>query len=147
MPVPLAGGGKGRLFDVASISKLADRMEAAGESADHIWEQPDHWRVSERLLSDWIETAAEGLAIAILSAAALIELEAVLIDGWMPPAIRARITERTRVALSQLDMAGVTAPQVREGTMGAHARSLGAAAIPLSQRYLIDWNAAARASG
>ncbi len=147
MPVPLAGGGKGRLFDVASISKLADRMEAAGESADHIWEQPDHWRVSERLLSDWIETAAEGLAIAILSAAALIELEAVLIDGWMPPAIRARITERTRMALSQLDMAGVTAPQVREGTMGAHARSLGAAAIPLSQRYLIDWNAAARASG
>ena len=147
MPVPLAGGGKGRLFDVASISKLADRMEAAGESADHIWEQPDHWRVSERLLSDWIETAAEGLAIAILSAAALIELEAVLIDGWMPPAIRARITERTRVALSQLDMAGVTAPHVREGTMGAHARSLGAAAIPLSQRYLIDWNAAARASG
>ena len=135
------------MLDVASISKLADRMEAAGESADHIWEQPDHWRVSERLLSDWIETAAEGLAIATLSAAALIELEAVLIDGWMPPAIRARIAERTRMALARLDMAGVTAPQVREGTVGAHARSLGAAAIPLSQRYLIDWNAAARSGG
>ena len=147
MPVPLAGGGKQRLLDVASISKLVDRMEAAGESANHIWEQPDHWRVSERLLSDWIETAAEGLAIAILSAAALIELEAVLIDGWMPPAIRARITERTRMALARLDMAGVTAPQVREGTVGAQARSLGAAAIPLSQRYLIDWNAAARSGG
>ena len=147
MPVPLTGGGKQRLLDVASISKLADRMEAAGESADHIWEQPDHWRVSERLLSDWIETAAEGLAIATLSAAALIELEAVLIDGWMPPAIRARIAERTRMALARLDMAGVTAPQVREGTVGAHARSLGAAAIPLSQRYLIDWNAAARSGG
>jgi hypothetical protein len=32
----------------------------------------------------------------------------------------------------------------REGTVGAQARSLGAAAIPLSQRYLLDQNAAQR---
>ena len=133
-----------RLFDVASISSLADQMEAAGESAAHIWEQPDIWRVSERLLSRWIEEAAEGLAVATLSAATLLELEAVLIDGWMPPSVRARITECTRAALGRLDLAGVAPVQVREGTVGAHARSLGAAAIPLSRRYLIDWNAAAR---
>lgn len=147
MPVAVGPGGTQRLFDLASISTLADQMEAAGESSDHIWEQPDTWRVSERLLSQWIETAAQGLAVATLSAATLLELEAVMIDGWMPPAVRARITERTRVALEQLDLAGVSLPQVREGTVGAHARSMGAAAIPLSQRYLIDWNAAARAVG
>ena len=144
MPVPDPKGGMRRLLDVASISTLADRMEAAGESSDHIWEQPDTWRVSERLLVDWIEMAAEGLAVATLSASALLELEAVLIDGWMPPAIRARITERTAAALHRLDLAGVTPPLVREGTVGAHARSLGAAAIPLSQRYLIDRNAVVR---
>jgi hypothetical protein len=38
-------------------------------------------------------------------------------------------------------------PQVREGTIGAQARSLGAAAVPLSQRYLIDQNAMGRATG
>jgi hypothetical protein len=43
-----------------------------------------------------------------------------------------------------MDLSGITPPQVREGTVGAEARSLGAAAIPLSQRYLIDQNAAAR---
>lgn len=147
MPVPSALGGKQRLFDMASISKLADQMEAAGESSDHIWEQPDSWRVGERLLTEWIDNAAQGLAAATLSAAALLELEAVMIDGWMPPAIRARITEKTRSALLGLDLAGVSPPLVREGTVGAHARSLGAAAIPLSQKYLIDWNAAARSSG
>ncbi len=47
-------------------------------------------------------------------------------------------------ALNRLDLSGVTPPQVREGTIGAQARTLGTAAIALSQRYLIDQNAALR---
>jgi predicted NBD/HSP70 family sugar kinase len=144
LPVPGPDGRMRRLFDSASMAVLAAMMEAAGESSDHLWERPDHWQVSEHVLRQWVEVAAEGLAGAILSAAALLELEAVLIDGWMPPAVRAMVTERTQHALARLEMSGVAMPQVREGTVGAQARSLGAAAIPLSQRYLIDQNAAAR---
>ena len=33
---------------------------------------------------------------------------------------------------------------IREGTVGPQARSLGAAAIPLSQRYMIDQNSCLR---
>jgi predicted NBD/HSP70 family sugar kinase len=144
IPVPGPDGRIRRLFDSASLSVLAAMMEAAGQSSDHIWERPDHWQVSEPVLSTWIQLAAEGLASAILSASALLELEAVLIDGWIPPAIRAEVTQRTGEALRRMDLSGITPPQVREGTVGAQARSLGAAAIPLSQRYLIDQNAAAR---
>ena len=61
-----------------------------------------------------------------------------LIDGWMPPAIRARVTEATAAAFARLDRAGITPLAIRQGTIGAGARALGAAAIPLSQRYLID---------
>jgi hypothetical protein len=46
--------------------------------------------------------------------------------------------------LQRLDLSGIAPPVVREGTVGAQARSLGAAAIPLSQRYLLDQNAAQR---
>lgn len=144
IPVPAPNGRLGRLFDVASMSTLAAAMEAAGESSDHLWEQPDVWHVSEGLLSGWLDQAAEGLAWAILSASTLLELEAVLIDGWMPPAIRAEVTRRTEAALARLDLSGITPPVVREGSVGAAARSLGAAAIPLSQRYLIDQNVAQR---
>ncbi len=144
IPVPGLDGRMRRLFDSASLSVLAEMMEAAGESSDHIWERPDRWQVSDEVLSRWITMAAEGLASAILSASALLELEAVLIDGWFPPAIRAEVTRRTALALGRMDLSGITPPQVREGTVGAEARSLGAAAIPLSQRYLIDQNAAAR---
>jgi predicted NBD/HSP70 family sugar kinase len=138
MPVPGPDGRMRRLFDAASMSVLAEAMEAAGESSDYLWGAPDSWHVSPRILDAWLDGAAEGLASATLSAATLLELEAVLIDGWMPATIRAEIVRRTEAALSRLDLAGVTPPAIREGTVGPHARALGAAAIPLSQRYLID---------
>ena len=144
IPVPGPDGRMRRLFDAASLSTLANRMESAGQSADHLWEQPVYWKVTSPLLEQWLDEAAEGLASAILSATTLLELEAVLIDGWMPPAIRAEITARTQAALARLDLSGIAPPAVREGTVGAQARSLGAAAIPLSQRYLLDQNAAQR---
>ncbi|MDZ4093643.1 MAG: sugar kinase, partial [Paracoccaceae bacterium] len=141
IPVPGPDGRMRRLLTVASMSSLASAMDAAGEPSDHLWETPEHWQVSAGILDTWMTAAAEGLASATLSAAALLELDAVLIDGWMPPSVRAEVTRRTDAALHRLDLAGVTPPQVREGTVGANARSLGAAAIPLSQRYLIDPNA------
>ncbi|MBM3614238.1 MAG: ROK family protein [Alphaproteobacteria bacterium] len=144
IPVPGPDGRMRRLFDAASLAALADAMEAAGESADQLWEQPDRWTVSDTILDRWLTEAAEGLASAILSATTLLELEAVLIDGWMPPAIRAEVTARTAATLQKLDLSGITPPVLREGTVGAQARSLGAAAIPLSQRYLLDQNAAQR---
>ncbi len=94
--------------------------------------------MSGPILEEWLEGAAAGLASAILSAAALVEMETVVIDGWMPPAIRADIVRRTHAALHRLDLSGIEPPLIREGTVGAQARALGAAAIPLSQRYLVE---------
>ncbi len=144
LPVPGPDGQMRRLFDLASLSVLADAMEAVGADSAHLWESPINWQVPPDILSDWIDMAAEGLAAAILSAATLLELEAVIIDGWMPSSVRAEVTRRTNDSLQRLDLSGVSPPQIREGTVGAQARSLGAAAIPLSQRYLIDQNAAQR---
>jgi predicted NBD/HSP70 family sugar kinase len=145
-PLPVQGAGHKleRLFAAASMSKLADAMEAAGEPSDYLWERPDHWTVSPQILSDWMDSAANGLAWAALTAATLLEIEAVMIDGWMPAEVRAEITRRTKAALLALDLDGIDPPAIREGTLGPDARALGAAAIPLSQRYLIDQNAAGR---
>jgi predicted NBD/HSP70 family sugar kinase len=85
-----------------------------------------------------MDRAALGLASATLSAAALLELEAVLIDGWIPASVRAEIARRTAAALHRLDLSGIDPPAIREGTVGPDARALGAAAVPLSQRYLTD---------
>ncbi|MGV8950806.1 MAG: ROK family transcriptional regulator [Cypionkella sp.] len=145
-PLPVQGAGPRleRLFDAASLSKLADAMQAAGEASDFLWENPHQWTISPQILSDWMEAAANGLAWAALTAATLLEIEVVMIDGWMPAEVRAEITRRTQTALLALDLAGIDPPLIREGTLGPDARALGAAAIPLSQRYLIDQNAAGR---
>lgn len=144
MPVPGPNGQTIRLLDVASMAVLVDAMDAAGESSDHLWAQHDLWQVSPQVLDAWLDSAARSLAHATLASAALIELEAVLIDGWMPTDIRAELTRRTERAFHKLDLAGIDPPLICEGTVGADARSLGAAAIPLSQRYLLDQNAASR---
>jgi predicted NBD/HSP70 family sugar kinase len=145
-PWPNADGAVGRLLNSASLSKLAAAMEAAGQDSAHLWEQHSVWHVSDDVLNTWADQAALGIAWAALTAASLLEIEAVLIDGWMPQSVRADLTRRTQMALQTLDLSGITPPAIREGTVGAEARALGAAAIPLSQRYLIDQNAAARAS-
>ena len=144
MPVPGPDGRMRRLLTVASASVLSAAMEAGGEPSDQLWERHDEWAINPKLLSDWMDQAAEGLAYAILSAATLMELDAVLIDGWIPAAVRAELVARTHEALHRLDLSGIDAPVIREGTVGAEARAIGAAAIPLSQRYLIDQNAAGR---
>jgi predicted NBD/HSP70 family sugar kinase len=144
IPVPGPDGRMHRLFSAASMSVLATQMEAEGQSSDHLWESPDRWNVAEATLDAWMTSAAEGLASAALTAAALLEIEAVMIDGWMPVSVRAEITRRTEAALYRLDLSGIEPPAIREGTLGAEARALGAAAIPLSQRYMIDQNAQAR---
>ena len=144
MPVPGPDGRMRRLFSAASLWVLAASMEAAGQPSDHLWERPDRWGVRDDILDAWIDSAAEGLASAAMSAAALLDMQAVMIDGWMPVAVRAEVVRRTEAALYRLDLSGIEPPVVREGSVGADARALGAAAIPLSQRYLIDQNAAAR---
>jgi predicted NBD/HSP70 family sugar kinase len=135
MPIP-GGSGVRSLIDAASLHALAGRMTAAGENSDHLWEKPDDWRISTPVLSAWMEEMAAGLAWSTLSAAALLELDTIVIDGWIPAKIRTEIVARTRIALGKLDLSGVTPPTIREGTVGAYARSRGAAAIPLANLFL-----------
>jgi predicted NBD/HSP70 family sugar kinase len=138
MPVPGPDGRMQRLLDVASLSVLAQALEAQGKPADPLWEWPQDWQIDAATLDRWIDDAANGLAAAVLSAASLLELEAIMIDGWMPAAQRAALVAATQAAFARLDHSGLTLPAIRAGTIGPAARALGAAAIPLSQRYLFD---------
>jgi predicted NBD/HSP70 family sugar kinase len=138
MPVPGPGGRMVRLLDIASLYTLASAVAAAGGDPGRLWDDPERWDVAPDLIESWVAGAAEGLAAAVMSAAALLEIEAVVIDGWMPAGLRARLTGATSAAFARLDPSGIAPPVFREGTVGAGARALGAAALPLAQRYLLD---------
>lgn len=137
MPVPGADGKPAQLIDVASIAILEKTLKGHGQDATFLWTSPEEWREIGADLDAWIDKAANALAYAIVSAAAVIDFEAAVIDGWMPASIRARLVAAVAAALGRVDVEGLDIPRVREGTVGIHARALGGASLPLSERFLL----------
>ncbi|RYH07318.1 ROK family transcriptional regulator [Tropicimonas sp. IMCC6043] len=141
LPIPALGGAHLQLVDVASLSVLERELRARGEPTSSLWEPPENWTVACEVVEDWLRDACTGLAYAIAAAASVVDCEAVLIDGWIPSHLRARLVSQTARTLAEMDLSGIETPDLREGTIGPNARSLGAATLPLSERYLVDLNA------
>ncbi|MBC6408031.1 MAG: ROK family transcriptional regulator [Rhodobacteraceae bacterium] len=141
LPVRDRDGRMVQLVDIASLNSLETAMIDQGHAGTMIWDTPTSWEVPEAILDPWLNQATDGLAQAIYSACCFIDFEAVLIDGWMPEELRAAFVERTRARVGSVAWIGVDQPEIREGTIGADARALGAASLPLSDTFLVDRNA------
>lgn len=138
LPVPDGKGAVRPLLEVASLSVLEAMLRDAGGETGSMWESADHWNIDEGPLRAWVDQAAVGLASAIASACAVIDFGAVRIDGWMPPDLRDRLVAAVGDALGRVDMTGLTPPTISTGSVGADARAIGAASLPLSRRFLIE---------
>lgn len=138
IPISTADGTFRQLVDVASLVRLEMALVARGGNRDEIWGSLEAWDLPDDLLKAWLDEAANGLAQAILSSNCLIDFQCVLIDGSLPKDVRADLVQRTRQRLSEISLTGVETPDIREGTVGSDARSLGAASLPLSERFLVD---------
>lgn len=137
MPVPGPGGKPRQLIDIASIAALERTLNARGVDASRLWTSPEEWGELGPELDDWIAAAAGALAYAIVASASVIDFESAIIDGWMPASIRARLVGAVQAAIGGIDVEGLRIPTVREGTVGIHARALGGASLPLSERFLV----------
>lgn len=137
MPVPAPDGRVVQLIELSSLSGLEMAMRAGGLDSQSLWTAPDGWIVEEPLIDAWVSDAAHGLAHAIGAAASVIDFDAALIDGWLPAGLRRRLVEEVALRLRRIDLAGITPPNVLEGTVGPDARALGAASLPLSERFLL----------
>jgi predicted NBD/HSP70 family sugar kinase len=144
MLVPGTGGKPAQLIDTASIAVLEKELNARGVSAPHLWTSPEDWGELGPALDEWVVRAADALAHAIVSASSVIDFEAAVIDGWMPTAVRRDLVDAVRSTIGAIDAEGLTIPKVHEGTVGIHARALGAASLPLSERFLIKPTTIAR---
>ena len=113
----------------------------AGGDAHMLWESSASWSVDRAILEAWLGEAAKGIAHAIVAACSVLDFELVLIDGWLPDAVRRDLVEATVRELAALERTGLVPARVREGTIGPDARALGAASLPLSQRFLVSGSA------
>lgn len=137
-PVPAPGGGGQQLIRTASFYALEQDLKRQGLNPDLLWQNTTDWSGAGEALDRWIAVAAEGLAYASAGIAAVIENGAVVIDGAMPPEVRARLTEAVRGAAARINLQGITPFEIHEGAIGAGARAMGAASLPLFANYIID---------
>jgi predicted NBD/HSP70 family sugar kinase len=141
-PLPVTGpdGKPVQLIDRASIMLLERMLRASGQDPSPLWNSPDHWSGFEALADEWVGIVARGLAQAIVSAASIIDFEHVIIDGGIPADVREKLVAATRAEVQNYDVRGLEVPTILPGTVGHLARALGAASLPLFDKYLIDRN-------
>ena len=138
MPVAGPDGRPVQLIDVASLFTLERALKQAGFDTGLLWRMPQDWSSFAPLVDQWLATTAHHLSQAIVAACAVIDFSACIIDGAFPPAARARLVDLTRAAINRLDLQGLTPPRVVEGAVGAGARAMGGACLPLFRRFLLD---------
>ncbi len=138
LPVPTETGQVQPLIDVASLYVLERSIAGSGDAANLMWESASRWDVPDLHLNNWLKQASLGLAYAIASSCSVIDFNCVKIDGWMPPDIKTRLIEGIEAQLSRINLTGLERPVIHAGSVGPDARSLGAASLPLSEKYLVE---------
>ncbi len=136
--MPARSGRLQQLIRTASIYRLERRLIAAGRRGTDIWLSPDDWSNFAEPLELWIAEAAEALAQAITSLLAVIDFEAIVIDGAFPADVRGRLVAQTRAQCTRIDRQGLTDAVVVEGSIGRDARAIGGAALPLLAAFAPD---------
>src|SRR5690606_20122819 len=129
-----------QLIDTASIHLLERRLSEFGLDPQILWDQPQDWSALARFVDPWLGQTAQELAKASLSVCAVIDFEAILVDGAFPAPVKQALVERTRRYLATQDMRGLIAPRIEAGVVGGNARAIGAAASPLFERYFLNGN-------
>ncbi|MCJ7872696.1 ROK family transcriptional regulator [Phaeobacter sp. J2-8] len=126
-----------QLMDHASIFWLENTIRLAGRDPKLLWTQGADWSDFEEQVGPWIDMAAQELAMAALSACAVIDFEAVVIDGAFPEGVRERLVQRTVDKIAKIETIGLLRPDIRAGGVGANARVLGAAYRPIASQYFL----------
>jgi predicted NBD/HSP70 family sugar kinase len=137
LPVP-ANKGTEQLIRHASIYLLENMLTAKGKDPLLLTTQPDNWDHLGPIVDDWIEHTSSSLAHAALSAASILDFEAVIIDGSMPASVRRKLVDKTLEHFAAQDTRGIAPLAIVEGTLGVDARALGAASLPIIANFIIN---------
>ena len=78
------------------------------------------------------------IALAINSAACLLDLEGVIVDGSFSRELLAALLAAIDAALDRYSWEGVARPQLLAGTIGSDARAIGGALLPLYANFAPD---------
>jgi predicted NBD/HSP70 family sugar kinase len=92
---------------------------------------PEVWPIT----AAWLDETGPALALTITSATAMLDLDAVVIDGSMHRKVVDEVVARTERVLDRYSWEGISRPRLLVGTVGADARAMGGAILPLYRHF------------
>jgi len=140
LPLGMARSGRpAQLLEQSSGWQLEQALIQAGLDPQLIHDDAITDPAYEALTRPWLETAADALAMTITSATALLDLDAVVLDGSLSRPLLEALLGRTRQVLESYPLVGIVRPgRLEMGQVGAHARALGGALLPLHTQFFPD---------
>jgi predicted NBD/HSP70 family sugar kinase len=142
MPLGLLAAGApaapAQLLSVASLLNLERRYAEAGlavaaASDERALQAP--WLPHTQA---WLADAAAAIALAANSAACLLDLDGVIVDGSFSRALLQALLDALPAAMARYSWEGVTCLQALAGTIGSDARAIGGALLPLYANFAPD---------
>ncbi|MEP4198430.1 MAG: ROK family transcriptional regulator [Aliishimia sp.] len=127
-----------QLLDVASIWVLEEKIAKSGHDPKALWVHPQDWTAFAPHVDEWIVAAANAIAQACVSVCAVIDFEAIVVDGHLPSDVRSKLVDAVRARLPQQDSRGLIVPQIFEGSIGSDARAIGAACSPMFKHFFLS---------
>jgi predicted NBD/HSP70 family sugar kinase len=127
-----------QLLNIASLWNLEALYAKAGVEV-YAWTDARAlaraWLPSTRT---WLARACPAIALAVNSAACLLDLEGVIIDGSFGRELLQALMPEVESALDHYSWEGVARPRVLAGTIGSDARAIGGALLPLYANFAPD---------
>jgi predicted NBD/HSP70 family sugar kinase len=152
----------GERGNAGAIASMPLGLSEAGQVPPQLLEQASGWQLEQSLLQagldpllvhrdaiadpqyqrytqPWLKQAANALAMTVTASAALLDLDTVVLDGSLSRALLEQLLQQTRIELEAYPLVGIESPSRLEmGHVGAHARALGAALLPLHTQFFPD---------
>jgi len=137
MPLGLAADGQkpAQLLQMASGWQLEQTLERAGFDPHVVHTDAVMDATYAAWVEPWLAKAGNALAMTALSATALMDLDAIIIDGSLGRTLIDALLHATRDRIDSYNLDGLQAPAIMAGTVGSHARALGGSLLPLHTHF------------
>jgi predicted NBD/HSP70 family sugar kinase len=124
-----------QLLQLASGWQLEQALEKAGFDPQLVHQDSIMDLAYEAFTGPWLAQASRALAMTVISATALVDLDAVVIDGSLGRSLIDALIRSTRDYLTCYNLEGLQAPTVMAGQIGPHARAMGGSLLPLHTQF------------
>jgi predicted NBD/HSP70 family sugar kinase len=140
LPLGIASAGQkpAQLLDTASLWSLEKIFEQHGLDRSAVYDaraMQEPWLPHTQ---NWLEVASQHIAFSVISTASILDIEGVIIDGLCDRSLLRGLLEGVHRAVQHYNWEGLYQPEILEGSIGADARAMGGALLPIYAHFAPD---------